>query len=46
MRVDWWDGLAVAGLIAATAGAVMVDLWLVLVLYGVLAMVVGVVKGR
>jgi len=41
-----WDALAVVGLLAATAGAVMVSPWLVLVLYGVLAIVVAVVKGR
>lgn len=44
--IDRWDGLAVVGLLAATGGCVMVDPWLVLVLYGVLAVVVGVVRGR
>lgn len=46
MRIDRWDGLAVVGLVAATGGAVMVNPWLVLVLFGVLAIVVGAVKGR
>lgn len=46
MRLDRWDGLAVVGLLAATAGAVMADPWLLLVLYGVLLMAVAVSKGR
>lgn len=44
--VDRWDGLAVVGLLVATAGAVLVNPWLALVLFGVLAVAVGVVKGR
>lgn len=44
--LDRWDGLFVVGLMAAVIGAVMVNPWLVLVLFGSLAMVVGVVKGR
>lgn len=44
--IDRWDGLAAVGLLAATAGAVLVDPWLVLVLHGVLAVIVGAVKGR
>ena len=43
--MDRWDGLAVIGLLAATVGAVMVDPWLLFVLYGALAMIVGIVKG-
>ena len=43
--MDRWDGLAVVGLLAMTVGAVMVDPWLLLVLYGALAIIVGVVKG-
>lgn len=46
MRIDWWDGLVVVGILAATGGAVMVNPWLLLVLYGVLAIIVGAVKGR
>lgn len=44
--IDRWDGLAVVGLLVATAGAVLVHWALMLVLFGVLAVVVGVVKGR
>lgn len=44
--IDRWDGLAAVGLLVATAGAVLVNPWLVLVLFGVLAVCVGVVKGR
>lgn len=44
--IDRWDGLAVVGLLVATVGAVLVHWALVLVLYGVLAIVVSVVKGR
>lgn len=43
--IDRWDGLLIVGLLAATAGAVMVSPWLVLVLFGSLAMIVGIVKG-
>lgn len=46
MKLDRWDGLAVVGLLATAAGAVMVDPWLLLVLFGVLAIVVGVARGR
>lgn len=44
--MDRWDGLAAVGLLAAVGGAAMVDPWLVLVLFGVLALAVGAVKGR
>lgn len=44
--IDRWDGVLIVGLLAAAAGAVMVNPWMVLVLFGSLAMVVGIVKGR
>jgi hypothetical protein len=44
--IDRWDGLLIVGLMAAVVGAVLVNPWLVLVLFGSLAMVVGIVKGR
>ena len=44
--IDRWDGLALVGLLVATAGAVLVNPWLVLVLYGMLAVIVGVWRGR
>lgn len=46
MKVDRWDGLVAGGLLGAAVGAAMVDPWLVLALFGLLAMVVGVVRGR
>lgn len=44
--MDRWDGLAVVGLLAMAAGAVMVNPWLLLVLFGALALGVGVWRGR
>lgn len=41
-----WDALGVVGLLASTAGAALVHPALVLVLFGVLAIVVAIWKGR
>lgn len=44
---EWkWDGLALVGIAAMVAGAGVVNPWLILVVFGALALVVAVWKGR
>ena len=44
---EWkWDGLALLGIAAMVVGTGVVNPWLVLVVFGALALVVAVWKGR
>lgn len=44
--IDRWDALAIAGLLAVMAGLLNINPWLLLVMWGVIMVAVGLVKGR